>query len=64
MSFGAERKFIFRHNKSKTTISLNLAHGSLLLMQGTIQQHWQHQLPAMAKVEAARINLTFRKMKV
>jgi alkylated DNA repair dioxygenase AlkB len=64
MSFGAERKFKFRHNKSKTTITLNLEHGSLLLMQGTIQQHWQHQLPAMAKVEAPRINLTFRKIKV
>ena len=64
MSFGAERKFKFKHNKSKTTITLNLEHGSLLLMQGTIQQHWQHQLPAMAKVEAPRINLTFRKIKV
>ena len=64
MSFGAERKLMFRNNKNKTIISLNLAHGSLLLMQGTIQQHWQHQLPAMTKVEAARTNLTFRKMKV
>lgn len=64
VSFGAERKFMFRHHKMKTTISLNLAHGSLLLMQGNIQQHWQHQLPPMAKVKIPRINLTFRKMKV
>lgn len=64
VSFGAERKFMFRHIKSKTTINLNLEHGSLLLMQGSIQQHWQHQLPPMAKVHAPRINLTFRKMKV
>jgi len=64
ISLGAERKFMFKHKESKKVITLNLEHGSLLLMQGTIQQHWQHQLPAMAKVEAARINLTFRKMKV
>jgi alkylated DNA repair dioxygenase AlkB len=63
VSFGAERKFMFRHLKSKTTITLNLVHGSLLLMKGTIQQHWQHQLPPMAKVLAPRINLTFRKMR-
>lgn len=64
MSFGAERKFMLRHTKSKTTITLNLMHGSLLLMQGSIQQHWQHQLPPMAKVQVPRINLTFRTLKV
>jgi alkylated DNA repair dioxygenase AlkB len=60
LSLGAERKFMFKHKESKKVISLNLEHGSLLLMQGTIQQHWQHQLPPMAKVETPRINLTFR----
>ncbi len=60
LSFGAERKFMFKHKASKKIITLNLEHGSLLLMQGSIQQHWLHQLPPMAKVEAPRINLTFR----
>jgi alkylated DNA repair dioxygenase AlkB len=60
LSFGAERKFMFKHKESKKIITLNLEHGSLLLMQGSIQQHWLHQLPPMAKVEAPRINLTFR----
>ena len=60
LSLGAERKFMFKHKESKKIITINLAHGSLLLMKGTIQQHWLHQLPAMAKVEAPRINLTFR----
>jgi alkylated DNA repair dioxygenase AlkB len=60
LSFGAERKFMFKHKASKKIITLNLEHGSLLLMQGSIQQHWLHQLPPMAKVEASRINLTFR----
>ena len=60
LSLGAERKFMFKHKESKKVITLILEHGSLLLMQGSIQQHWLHQLPAMAKVEALRINLTFR----
>jgi alkylated DNA repair dioxygenase AlkB len=51
---------MFKHKESKKIITLNLEHGSLLLMQGSIQQHWLHQLPAMAKVITSRINLTFR----
>lgn len=60
LSLGAERKFMFKHKESKKVITLNLEHGSLLLMKGSIQQHWQHQLPPMANVVAPRINLTFR----
>lgn len=60
LSLGAERKFMFKHKESKKIITLNLAHGSLLLMQGSIQQHWLHQLPPMVKVVTPRINLTFR----
>lgn len=60
LSLGAERKFMFKHKESQKVITLNLEHGSLLLMKGSIQQHWLHQLPPMAKVEAPRINLTFR----
>ncbi|MEM1081368.1 MAG: alpha-ketoglutarate-dependent dioxygenase AlkB, partial [Pseudomonadota bacterium] len=36
------------------------AHGSLLLMGGDLQHHWQHQLPKTAKPVETRINLTFR----
>jgi alkylated DNA repair dioxygenase AlkB len=60
LSLGAKRKFMFKHKESKKVITLNLEHGSLLLMKGSIQQHWQHQLPPMANVVAPRINLTFR----
>ena len=63
LSFGAERKFNFRHKTTKKKIELHLAHGSLLLMKGTIQTYWQHQLPVMAKVTEPRINLTFRNLK-
>lgn len=60
VSFGAERKFAFKHKETKETISLNLEHGSLLIMKGTTQKHWLHRLPPTKKVNAPRINLTFR----
>lgn len=60
LSFGAERKFSFKHKHSKDTHSLVLQHGSLLVMKGTTQTHWLHRLPPTKKVDTPRINLTFR----
>ncbi|MBD3626866.1 alpha-ketoglutarate-dependent dioxygenase AlkB [Cyclobacterium sp.] len=60
LSFGAERKFAFKHKQSKETVSLYLENGSLLLMKGSTQDHWLHRLPPTKKVQAPRINLTFR----
>ena len=60
LSLGAARKFAFKHKKTKGTISRLLEHGSLLVMKGTTQTHWLHQLPTTKKVSAPRINLTFR----
>ena len=60
LSFGAERKFLFRHRQTKETIEVFLEHGSLLLMQGTTQTHWLHRMPPTKKVTTPRINLTFR----
>ena len=60
LSFGAERKFAFKHRTSKETISTILHHGSLLLMKGTTQTHWLHRLPPTKKIHTPRINLTFR----
>lgn len=60
LSFGAERKFSFKHKKSKKTVSLVLQHGSLLLMKGLTQKNWQHCLPTTKKTNLPRINLTFR----
>ncbi|NHE56784.1 alpha-ketoglutarate-dependent dioxygenase AlkB family protein [Cyclobacterium plantarum] len=60
LSFGAERKFAFKHKQSKETVSLYLENGSLLLMKGSTQDHWLHRLPPTKKVLAPRINLTFR----
>ena len=60
LSFGAERKFAFKHKQSKEKVELYLEHGSLLVMKDTTQNHWLHRLPPTKKVSTARINLTFR----
>ncbi|MEP7258398.1 MAG: alpha-ketoglutarate-dependent dioxygenase AlkB [Flavitalea sp.] len=61
-SFGAERKFSFRHKKSKESFSIILENGSLLVMKETTQTNWLHSLPKSKKINKARINLTFRTM--
>lgn len=60
LSFGAERKFSFKHKTTKETVSLTLEHGSLLIMTGTTQTHWLHRLPPTTKTLKPRVNLTFR----
>lgn len=64
MSFGATRSFQLKHN-SNTGIKKNilLEHGSLLIMKGTTQHYWKHQIPKTAKLIGPRINLTFRIIK-
>jgi alkylated DNA repair dioxygenase AlkB len=60
LSFGAERKFAFKHKRTGETVSLLLEHGSLLVMKGTTQTHWLHRLPPTKKIHSPRVNLTFR----
>ena len=60
VSFGAERKFGFKHNFSKEEISLMLENGSLLIMKDETQIYWKHKLYTNAKITEPRINLTFR----
>lgn len=60
LSFGAERKFAFKHKETKETVSLILQHGSLLVMKDTTQTHWLHRLPPTKLISKPRINLTFR----
>jgi alkylated DNA repair dioxygenase AlkB len=60
-SFGGTRTFQLRHKKRKNLkASVELTHGSLLLMRGATQHHWLHQVPKTAKEVAERVNLTFR----
>jgi alkylated DNA repair dioxygenase AlkB len=60
ISFGAERKFCFKHKRSQQTITITLEHGSLLVMKDATQTNWLHSLPKSKKIKTPRINLTFR----
>ncbi|MEP6849510.1 MAG: alpha-ketoglutarate-dependent dioxygenase AlkB [Acidobacteriota bacterium] len=62
LSLGAERKFVFKHRKTKERVPIPLEHGSLLAMKGETQKHWAHSLPKSVKVTRPRISLTFRMM--
>lgn len=64
VSFGAERIFQLKHNSiSGLKQNIILEHGSLLLMKGTTQHFWKHQIPKTSKTIGPRINLTFRVIK-
>jgi alkylated DNA repair dioxygenase AlkB len=64
VSFGATRKFHLKHNADKSLKqTILLEHGSLLLMKGTTQHCWKHQIPKTKKIVEKRINLTFRYIK-
>ena len=62
VTFGETRPFEIRHKfrKELPKIRIPLNHGSLLLMAGTMQHFWEHQVPKTAKPVKPRINLTFR----
>ncbi|XP_037672885.1 DNA oxidative demethylase ALKBH2 [Choloepus didactylus] len=70
VSFGACRDFVFRHKDSRgkkrsrrvEAVQLQLAHGSLLMMNHPTNTHWYHSLPIRKKVLSPRVNLTFRKI--
>jgi len=64
ISFGAQRKFAFRHKQDKATSSLFLENGSLLIMHPPIQKHWHHALLKTQVAIGPRINLTFRKIRL
>jgi alkylated DNA repair dioxygenase AlkB len=61
LSLGATRRFRLRHRRRRDTgVTLDLAHGSLLLMAGATQRHYVHAVPKTARPVGERINLTFR----
>jgi alkylated DNA repair dioxygenase AlkB len=63
VSFGGTRNFQLRHKRHKEQkASVELTHGSLLIMRGGTQENWQHQIPKTAKSVNERLNLTFRRL--
>ncbi len=64
LSFGGTRIFQFRKYEGKMpVISLELDHGSLVLMKGETQRYWEHRVTKTSVPVAPRINLTFRSVK-
>jgi alkylated DNA repair dioxygenase AlkB len=60
VSLGQTRVFQFKHKISGLREEIILRHGSYLLMRGTTQHHWLHQIPKQTTACDSRINLTFR----
>ena len=60
LSFGAARKFAFKHKTTQEKMEMILEHGSLMVMKGCTQRFWLHRLPPTRLIHTARINLTFR----
>lgn len=63
LSLGAARPLAFRRKSGAEAGQLLLPSGSLLLMRQGFQNHWRHSVPPDRRIAAARINLTFRKVK-
>jgi len=71
LSLGASRSLRFRPHPSAPgrqasqgqglgPLSLELSDGDLLVMDPPTQRHWQHELPIRRRIQAERLNLTFR----
>ncbi len=62
LSLGEERTFLLKHKTRKDLkiIKLPLPTGSLLLMKGSTQTHWNHGIAKEKRPCGPRVNLTFR----
>ncbi|WP_295851333.1 alpha-ketoglutarate-dependent dioxygenase AlkB [uncultured Xylophilus sp.] len=63
LNLGGTRRFdLRRRGEHRIAHSIDLGPGSLLVMGGATQHHWQHQIARTAKEVLPRINLTFRRI--
>jgi alkylated DNA repair dioxygenase AlkB len=62
VSLGATRRFSLKPKAGGASRTLDLPHGSLLVMAGDTQTAWRHALAGTARPVAPRINLTFRRI--
>jgi alkylated DNA repair dioxygenase AlkB len=61
VSLGQVRNFDFRNVEDhQKKYSLALQNGSLLMMKGDLQIHWEHRIAKSTRLMKPRINLTFR----
>ena len=67
VSLGQERRFVLRPRARQSglrqrPLELRLTHGSLLIMGGSLQHHYQHSVPRQKHCCGERLNLTFRRL--
>ncbi|XP_031351617.1 DNA oxidative demethylase ALKBH2-like isoform X2 [Photinus pyralis] len=71
LSLGQQRQFVLKHGDCRKKgpakrdvpkVTIELQHGSLLLMNPPTNQYWYHSLPPRKNANDVRINLTFRKI--
>lgn len=61
VSLGATRRFVLRRRDDHgTKVEFELGHGDVLVMAGTVQHEWEHQIPKTSRPVGPRLNLTFR----
>lgn len=60
LSFGASRKFCFKHKSTQEKVEMMLQSGQLIVMRGQTQRFWKHAIMKSTKITEPRINLTFR----
>jgi alkylated DNA repair dioxygenase AlkB len=65
LSLGATRHFDLKHKDDPNLkMRIDLTPGSLVIMTGELQHNWLHQIPVQKTIKEARINLTFRTIKL
>lgn len=62
VTLGATRRFDLLHKRRPYKLQLYPESGSLLLMKGDTQTHWQHGIARTKRPVGERINLTFRRI--
>ena len=66
LSLGASRAFQLRPKKDSglrhDPISVDVAHGDLIVMRGDTQLYWEHRVPRDPRVTGERLNVTFRQL--
>ena len=60
LSLGETREIYFKHKNKKLNLIIPQASGQLIVMHGTTQEYWKHEIKKTKKIKKPRRNLTFR----
>jgi alkylated DNA repair dioxygenase AlkB len=60
LSLGATRDFVLYARRGPRVAARALEHGSLLVMWGSTQRHFEHAVPRRLRVTEPRVSITFR----